>query len=187
MKRSRCTYVAYVACAAALLALAPADLRAQRSIDIYAGAGHTEANVEGWSGTRLTDWSQFLFDVHAQAMLLGLGPVRLGLEAGHSSLLWYEYNSCLNCDFPSYTDRSVAATRVLAVAHVGSRVFLELAGGMHMFDGFTDWGGYGGLGVRIPLMARLELPIKARAGYITDADENLIPITLSAGLSYRLP
>lgn len=183
MKGSRSIHVA---CAVAVLTLVPAELRAQRSIEVFAGAGHTETDVEGWAKTRLTDWSQFLFDGHAQLFLLGLGPARLGVEAGQSDFMWYEFNSCGNCVQPVYTDRYVAATRVLGVAQFGSRVFAELAGGMHMFDGFTDLGAYAGFGVRIPLVGRLELPIKARAGIILDSDETLIPLTLSGGLSYRL-
>jgi hypothetical protein len=183
MTRSRSIYAA---CAVASLMFAPAELRAQRSIDVFVGAGHTATDVEGWAKTRLLDWSQFLSDGHAQLFLLGLGPARLGVEAGHSDFMWYEYDSCPNCAQTHYADRYVAATRVLAVAQVGSRVFAELAGGVHMFDGFTDLGAYGGFGVRIPLVGRLELPIKARAGIILDSDEKLIPITLSGGLSYRL-
>jgi hypothetical protein len=185
MKRSRSTQIACAA-AAALLTFVPAELRAQRSIDVFVGAGHTAADVESWATTRLNDWSQFLFDAHAQALLLGLGPMRLGLEVGHSSFMWYRYNSCPGCASPVYGESSVAATRALAVAQFGSRFFAEVAGGIHMFDGYTNWGGYGGLGVRIPLLGRLELPVKARAGLILNSDENLIPLTLSAGLSYRL-
>ena len=183
MTRSRSIHIA---CAVALLTLIPAELRAQRSIDVFVGAGHTAADVEGWAATRLSDWSQFLSDGHAQAFLLAFGPARLGVEVGHSDYMWYEYNYCPNCDSPAYTDRSVAASRVLAVAQFGYRFFAELAGGMHMFDGFNDWGAYGGVGVRIPLIGRLEVPLKARGGLILDADQNLIPITLSAGLTYRL-
>lgn len=197
MTRSRKIHI--VGCAVALLALVPAAAaRAQRSIDVFAGAGLTAADVERWAGTPLNDWSQFLFDAHAQAFLLALGPTRLGVEVGHSSFMWYSYNACPGCgsegfgeipgyDIPVYGETSVAASRVLAVARVGYRFFAELAAGMHMFDGYSDWGGYGALGVRIPLMGRLEVPVKARAGFILDADQNLIPITLSAGLSYRLP
>jgi hypothetical protein len=170
----------------ASLVFAPAELRAQRSIDIFVGAGHTAADVEGWATTTLNDWSQFLFDGHAQAFLLGLGPARLGVEVGHSTYMWYKYNSCPGCVSPVFGETNVAATRVLAIAQFGSRFFAELGGGMHMFDGYSNWGGYGGLGVRIPLIARLELPVKARAGFILSSDENLIPITLSAGLAYRL-
>jgi hypothetical protein len=187
------------ACGVALLVIAPAaELRSQRSIDVFAGAGTTVADVEAWVGTRLNDWSQFLFDSHAQAFLLAVGPARLGLEAGHSSFMWYKYNSCPGCvardsrgnpvyEIPVYGENTVAATRVLAVAQFGSRFFAELAGGVHMFDGYTSWGGYGGLGVRIPLVARLELPVKARGGFILNQNGSMIPVTLSAGLAYRLP
>jgi hypothetical protein len=113
--------------------------------------------------------------------------MQLGLEVGHSSFMWYKYNSCPGCLSPVYGETNVAATRVLAVAQVGSRFFAELAGGMHMFDGYSSWGGYGGLGVRIPLVGRLELPLKARGGFILNRNGNMIPVTLTAGLSYRLP
>lgn len=193
----KCFRSIHIACGLALLTVAPAELRAQRSVDVFAGAGQTVADVEAWAGAPLNDWNQFLFDSYAQAFLFRLGAMRLGLEAGHSSFMWYKYNSCPGCvardsrgnpvyEIPVYGETSVAATRVLAVAQIGSRFFAELAGGMHMFDGYTSWGGYGGLGVRIPLIARLELPVKARGGFILNPNGNMIPVTLSAGLSYRL-
>jgi hypothetical protein len=103
--------------------------------------------------------------------------------------MWYDYNSCLNCFSPSYTTIEVSAMRLMLVARLEptNRFFAEVAAGPHFFDDYNDLGVYAGIGYRIPLSANLTLPIKLRGGVILDSDQNLYPVSLSAGLSFRLP
>lgn len=178
------------AVALALITVLSGRAAAQRLLEVYGGAGYTAGNVNNWSGhSSLYDWSQTLYDYHAEALLVRAGGVHLGLEAGYEHLMWYEYNYCPGCSTPAYTSRSVSATRVMAVARVDSpaRLFAEVAAGMQFFDGYSDPGVYAGIGYRVPLTAAVDLPIKVRAGLILDSDQNLIPLSLSAGLSYRFP
>jgi hypothetical protein len=172
-----------------ILGAVPIRLSAQRSVELFAGGGMTAGDIGTWSGARLNDWNQTLYDGHAQFFFAGTGGLRFGVEVGHSYLMWYSYNYCPNCDYPQYTESDVSSTRAMAVVRFDSptRLFFEVAGGVHHIDDFNDLGGFAGVGYRIPLGASLELPIKLRAGVILDSDQNLYPIALSAGLSWKLP
>lgn len=171
------------------LAAVPARLSAQRSIELFAGGGMTAGDIGTWAAQSPYDWNQTLYDGHAQFLLGGAGGLRFGIEVGYSYLMWYSFNYCQGCASPEYTERDVSSSRVMAVARFDSptRLFLEVAGGVQHFDDFNDLGGFAGIGYRIPLSGNLELPIKLRAGVILDSDQNLYPIALSAGLSFRLP
>jgi hypothetical protein len=171
------------------LGAVPARLSAQRSIELFAGGGVTAGDVGSWAGYPAYDWNETLYDGHAQFLLGGAGGLRFGIEVGYSYLMWYSFNDCPGCPSPTHIERDVSSSRAMAVARFESptRIFIEVAGGVQHFDDFTDLGGFAGLGYRIPLAGNLELPIKLRAGVILDSDQNLYPIALSAGLSWKLP
>jgi hypothetical protein len=186
MKYSR---MLFLASSLTVIAALPAPLRAQRSIELFGGAGVTGGSIESWAKVAPYDWNQTLYDGHAQVFLMKAAGVRLGFEVGNTYLMWYTVNSCLGCSSPSYSQRDVSAWRAMAVARFNAPrlVFGEIAAGVHFFDGYNDLGAVAGIGVRVPLTANLELPIKLRGGVILDSDQNLYPVSLNAGLSLRLP
>jgi hypothetical protein len=166
----------------------PLTVQAQRSIEVFGGGGFTSGDAKKWSGARLDDWNQTYYDGHAQLFLGKVLGARVGIEAGHNYLMWYRWNSCPGCISPVYGNRDVEASRLMAVFRFDSptRLFAEFAGGMQFFDGGNDMGGFAGVGYRVPLMGKLELPIKLRAGMVLDSDANLFPVALSAGLAFRM-
>lgn len=184
----RCVRLIHLVACLTVPLLLPVKTQAQRSIELFGGGGVTGGDAESWSRTRLSDWSETYYDGHAQVFLVRALGARLGIEAGHSYLLWYRYNTCPGCDYPSFAERDIAANRLMAVARFDSpaRLFAEFAAGVHFFDGFSDIGAFAGIGYRVPLSGSLELPIKLRAGAVMDSDENLFPVALSAGLAFRL-
>jgi hypothetical protein len=144
--------------------------------------GYTVVDMDGWARNTNYDWGQFAWR-GTVAGYRWMGPkVQLGVEGGTNYFFWYTYRT-----YSGYESSAVDvdAWHVMAMGRVylSPRVFAEVGGGYFFFSDFSDPGVVAGLGYRIPVSERLSVPIKARAGMVLDSDANVIPLTLSGGIT----
>jgi hypothetical protein len=159
--------------------------KAQVVLEVDGGVGYTMVDVPSWAGSEPEDWSQFAQHYNAQVFFQTKSMLGFGINVGRHQLFSYDYSYYYG-DFPIYPHYDVAATRVMGLVRLqAKKLFVDFGAGVYMFDDFTDPAIVSTVGYRIPLSSSLGLPIKFNWGLVFDADGRLLPLSITAGLSYR--
>ena len=157
-----------------------------QTLEFDGGLGYAAVDMTAWAGTEPYDWGQ-MTSYYGVNLLFPLNDVvSLGGGVRHQYLFWYDIRYLISGTTYVMLTREVAATRIAANARFNfSKLFVDLALGPYLFDGFTDFSATGSFGYNIRLTDKLALPIRASAGMILDAEASIIPVTAGAGLAYR--
>lgn len=159
--------------------------KAQVMIELDGGAGYTLVDVPSWAGSEPEDWSQFATQYNAQVFFQGKPHLAFGVGVGRHHLFSYSYTYYYG-SFPIYPSYDVAATRIMALVRLQAKnLFVDFGAGVYLFGEYTDPAISSSVGYRIPLSPKLGLPIKFNWGLVFDEDGQLLPLSLSAGVSYR--
>lgn len=159
--------------------------KSQMLVELDAGVGYTMVDVPAWAGSEPEDWSQFAQHYNAQVFFQTKSTLAFGINVGRHNLFSYDYSYYYG-DFPIYPHYNVAATRVMGLVRLqAKKLFVDFGAGVYMFGDFTDPAITSSVGYRIPLSSNLGLPIKFNSGLVFDADGRLLPLSITAGLSYQ--
>lgn len=164
-----------------LVLLVPHQSEAQRSLEVYGGAGSTLVDAEKLAGIPLADWETFASGYSIQAFLVGNDFISVGAEYGYTYLLFY------TAVFGSiFIENEVEASRAMLMVRLnpGESLLIEGGVGAYFFDGTTDAAIGIGAGYKFTLNENLSVPIKLRTDLVFTENTLTVPLTLNAGLAY---
>jgi len=170
------------ALAAAAITLSTASLNAQQrfTIEGFGGIGYTQMDIDKWAGSTALDWSQFFHQYGARFFFTRLSRFTVGVEVAYQEYAWYQVNFGT-----SNLEYWPGATHLAGVLRIPvGKLVADVGAGAYMFDGGTDIGAHGAIGYRFALAPAIGLLVQARADIIPDPDAMLLPVGITASLSY---
>lgn len=170
---------------AGLLAVIASSAAAQGSsivLEVSGGAGFTSVDVKKWGGSGATNEEQLLTAIDLRAFLFEVGGFQLGAEAGYRYFFYYE-----TAFGPTTLYRDIDANRfgVVVRRSLGKFVGVDAGAATYQFPGGSDLGVSGALVFRIPLGAKLSVPLHVRADVVL-SDPMITAPAATAGLSFKV-
>ncbi|MFZ5972780.1 MAG: hypothetical protein ACOYXA_14425 [Bacteroidota bacterium] len=169
---------------------------AGQTIEVDGGMGYAAVNLESWSGIsetgstfRLYDWSNFTGYASLQVLFPVSKSIQAGVSAGYQHLFWYEWKYFYDTynGYFYYQEADVNASRFLGIVRLNAaKLQFDLGLGTFVFDDFADFTTLAALIYPIKLTDQLSIPVKVATNIIFDSDATIVPLTLGAGLSYRV-
>ncbi|MCJ7448384.1 MAG: hypothetical protein MUO72_11900 [Bacteroidales bacterium] len=156
-------------------------------IEVTGGVGYTHINLDSWTkGGELYDW----LELNGCATAQGFYPINkiisVGISGGFHHLFSYSTKSPYGNYIGYNYEANAGSIAALARFNFG-RNFIDLGvGPFFISGGYTDWAAVVSLGHAFRLTEKLSLPLKFNGSVIFDSDANIIPLTFTTGLSYRI-
>ena len=166
---------------AGFLVLTATSGSAQRTVELYGGAGYTSTDLSSFYGGDLNDWNQAWYGGHLVVVPFDFGALGVGVEAGWQYLAWFDYQG-----LSGNVLRELSAVNLMGLVRVplSDVFFSELSAGVFMFDEFTDPAIGAAIGGRIPISPAWHIPVKVRTNLVLDEDTNFVPIALELGIGH---
>lgn len=176
-----------------IFALIPVFTYSQHSIESTIALGGSIVDIENLvlmdeiQGTVAEDWGQFSGGMSFQYFYEINKLASVGLEIMYQHLYWYEVRVPYGA-YDIYREYSINAFKFAPVFRLGGsgKVALDIGPAEFIFRDGVSFGSFLSLNYNIPLSEKLVIPIKARAEYMGLYGVNVFPLTLNAGIRYKL-
>ena len=163
----------------------------QKSAEITLGIGFSAVDVEGIvdkdeiANTEATDWGQFNGGVSGQFFIPLTGNIGFGAELMFQHLFWYSIRAPYGY-YDIYREYSINAFKISPLVRIGttSAVSFDIGPEFNFLYGLK-LGAMASACYSISVSEKIEIPVKLRMEII-DYIEPIFPISLHAGIRYRL-
>lgn len=169
-----------------LAALGPDRSAAQVYVEANGNVGYTNVNPVEWLGQGAFDAEKFLYGADLAVVFgrrYGRG-LQLALDFGYQHLLDYKFiQTGAPEDFTAEVYRGSLTTRFWFDEGAW---FGEAGFGAYKFSNRTDPIITAGFGTLFEVGEKLALPVRARTAVVFGSTSQIVPVWLSAGVSYRI-